>query len=154
MPKVEPPVEGSFGIEIAFQALINHLSPLQRAVFLLRDVMDYSIAETARLLVTSEGAVKAAHHRARHSLKAVKEDLEHGMLPMPQQEEEKAFLRALAHAYQIGDVNTLIVLVFRDEVEPEAVVGRLHNERHHSRSVRSSADFQANSYCYTTMMSA
>lgn len=59
---------GSFEIEAAFQALQGHLSPLQQAVFLLRDVLGHSAMEAADILDTTEGAIKAALHRARQAL--------------------------------------------------------------------------------------
>ncbi|MCD9020780.1 RNA polymerase sigma factor [Cohnella silvisoli] len=136
-PRVTLPNNGSFEIEFAFQALMKHLSPLQRAVFLLRDVFDYSISEAAEMLKTTEGAVKAALHRARHSLEAVKEDLEKDTLPLPEDEGLKTFLRILAKAYQMGDMATLVELVQRNELEPAMAIGILHNRRlHNLRSAR------------------
>lgn len=44
---------------------INSLSPLYREVFLLRDVEELSIEETARALTISTGVVKIRLHRAR-----------------------------------------------------------------------------------------
>jgi RNA polymerase sigma-70 factor, ECF subfamily len=52
-------------IELVFLAAIQHLSPLQRAVFIARDVMEWSTKATAVLLDTSEAAVKSALQRAR-----------------------------------------------------------------------------------------
>jgi RNA polymerase sigma-70 factor, ECF subfamily len=46
-------------------AAINGLSPLYREVFLLRDVEELSIEETARALSISTGVVKIRLHRAR-----------------------------------------------------------------------------------------
>jgi RNA polymerase sigma-70 factor (ECF subfamily) len=144
--------EGSFGIELAFQAIVKHLSPLQRTVFLLRDVLSYSITETAELLETSEGAIKAALHRARHSLNAVKDDLEKGTLPAPKEEGLKSFLRALANAYRVGDLTTLIELAQRDEIEPAAAIGIVQHEIR-ARTSMMQSDFQSRSY-WAVMMSA
>jgi RNA polymerase sigma-70 factor, ECF subfamily len=56
-------------IELVFLAAVQHLSPLQRAVFIARDVMGWSIKATAVLLDTSEAAVKSALQRARAMLR-------------------------------------------------------------------------------------
>ncbi|MCW5829918.1 MAG: sigma-70 family RNA polymerase sigma factor [Deltaproteobacteria bacterium] len=55
----------SESITIAFLLALEVLSPKQRAVLLLRDVFDYSVAETALALEISEADVKTTHHRAR-----------------------------------------------------------------------------------------
>ncbi|MBX3233053.1 MAG: sigma-70 family RNA polymerase sigma factor [Labilithrix sp.] len=54
---------------IAFLVALEALSARQRAVLILRDVLDYSVEETAQALGTSAGAVKVTHHRARHAMR-------------------------------------------------------------------------------------
>lgn len=120
----------AFEIEAAFQALIKHLSPLQRAVFLLRDVFGHSNHETANMLNTTEGAVKAALHRARQSLTLVRMDIEtEASLPLPIEDNMKGLLRALASAYELGDVAALVALIQQDAIEPAAAIGIVHNSR-------------------------
>lgn len=54
----------------AMEALVNALPPRQRVVLLLIDVFDFTAAEVAAMIGSTEGAVKAALHRARASLRA------------------------------------------------------------------------------------
>jgi len=131
-PKIDRPDNGNLEIESIFHALIEKLPPLQRAVFILRDVLGYSIAETAAKLETTHGAVKAALHRARQSLPTIKDDIEQGLLPQPSDEELKIFLRILAAAYRMGDVTTLIQLVQQHALEPAMAIGWLHNKQIYS----------------------
>ena len=49
----------------AFLVLLETLSPLERAVFLLREVFDYPYAEVARILGRSEASVRQLASRAR-----------------------------------------------------------------------------------------
>jgi RNA polymerase sigma factor (sigma-70 family) len=117
-------------IEAAFQALTKYLSPLQSAVFLIRDVFGFSSQETAGLLRTTEGAVKAALHRARHSLILVRSDIESEVaIPLPIEEDLKALLRSLASAYEMGNITTLVALIMQDDVEPAVAIGLIQNRR-------------------------
>lgn len=52
----------------ALAHLVRVLTPLQRVVFLLCETLDFRAHEAASLLGTTEGAVKAALHRARRAL--------------------------------------------------------------------------------------
>lgn len=113
---------GLFEIEAAFQALQKHLSPLQQAVFLLRDVFEHSGIEAAEILDTTEGAVKAALHRARQALPAVRQELLQADGPsLPQDTELQIALSLLASAYEQGQITELIALVLADERQ-EAVM--------------------------------
>jgi RNA polymerase sigma-70 factor (ECF subfamily) len=54
----------------AFLLALEALTPEQRAVVVLRDVMDLSVAEAAQVLDASEANVRTLHHRARGRLAA------------------------------------------------------------------------------------
>jgi RNA polymerase sigma-70 factor (ECF subfamily) len=56
-------------ISFAFLLALEALSPTQRAVLLLRDVMDYSTSDTAAALDMSEANVKVVLLRARRKMK-------------------------------------------------------------------------------------
>ncbi len=55
-------------VSFAFLLALEALTPAQRAVLLLRDVFDYSVAETAAALKMSEPNVKTTLHRARRAM--------------------------------------------------------------------------------------
>src|SRR5262249_29549965 len=55
-------------VSLVFLLALEALTPRQRAVLLLRDVLDYSVEETAAALGLSEPNVKTTHHRARRAL--------------------------------------------------------------------------------------
>ena len=56
-------------VTFAFLVAAEALTPGQRAVLLLRDVFDYSTAETAAALAMSEANVKVSLHRARRAMR-------------------------------------------------------------------------------------
>jgi RNA polymerase sigma-70 factor (ECF subfamily) len=55
-------------IDKALESLVTHLPPKERACILLKDVFDYSLAETAELVGSTVGGVKAALKRGRSKL--------------------------------------------------------------------------------------
>lgn len=55
-------------VTFAFLLALEALTPVQRAVLLLRDVFDYSVSETAEALKITETNVKTTHHRARRAM--------------------------------------------------------------------------------------
>lgn len=69
VPAPESPVDAS-EVHAAMEALLHLLPPRQRVVLLLADAFDFSGREIAEMLETTEGAVKAALHRARGTLAA------------------------------------------------------------------------------------
>jgi RNA polymerase sigma-70 factor (ECF subfamily) len=89
-------------ISFAFLVACEALTPRQRAVLLLRDVLDYSVEETARALGLGASNVKTTHHRARAAMrrydagrKAPTRDL---------QEKTRAALERFTFALRTGDL--------------------------------------------------
>lgn len=57
-------------VSMAFLLALEALTPSQRGVLLLRDVLGYSVDETATALAMTDGNVKTTHHRARAILES------------------------------------------------------------------------------------
>jgi len=94
-------------IELAFLAAIQLLPAKQRAVLLLRDVLDFSAAETAEILEDSTAAVNSALHRARDTLEKKRPS---ATVPAPSRAtfDEAVLLQVFMEAQARGDVDTII----------------------------------------------
>ncbi|MFC7548474.1 RNA polymerase subunit sigma-70 [Plantactinospora sp. GCM10030261] len=99
-------------LELTFLATIQHLSPRQRAAFLLRDVLGWTAAETADALEVSVTAVKSSLQRARATLR--------DRLPRQREQwtnggavshDERAVLRRYVEAHRHGDRQSLADLL-------------------------------------------
>jgi RNA polymerase sigma-70 factor (ECF subfamily) len=75
-PEVSPLAQYDLreSVTIAFLLALEALTPAQRAVLLLRDVFDYSTAETAATVEMTESNLKVTLHRARRVMEAYDKD--------------------------------------------------------------------------------
>jgi RNA polymerase sigma-70 factor (ECF subfamily) len=96
-------------IELAYVAALQRLPPNQRAVLILRDVLDFPAADTAELLDTSIASVNSALQRARATL------AKHTDRPAePVDAERRAVVDAFVAAFEKGDVPALVELLAED----------------------------------------
>jgi RNA polymerase sigma-70 factor (ECF subfamily) len=98
------------GIELAFIAGLQKLPARQRAALVLRDTLGFQTDEVAKMLDTSEPAVKSALQRARASL--TKRDRERA--PAPRSRDERTLVDRFADAFLAGDVARLVELLTAD----------------------------------------
>jgi RNA polymerase sigma-70 factor (ECF subfamily) len=102
-------------VRLAFIAALQHLSPRQRAVLVLREVLQWKAAEVADALGTSTAAVNSLLQRARAQLDAIgpSEDDE---LRTPESPEAKDLLTRYIAAFETYDIDKLVDLFTADAV--------------------------------------
>ena len=127
-------------VELAFIAALQHLPGTQRAVLILREVLGFSAAETARTLQTTPASVNSALQRARRTID------ERGPALSQQSELEalgvegmRGLIDGFVAAWERGDVPALLELLAEDArftmpplpawFEGRADVGRFLTER-------------------------
>ena len=103
-------------VRLAFVAALQHLSPLQRAVLVLRDVLGWQAREVAEMLDTSTAAVNSALQRARTQLQQARPILDE--LGEPTEPEVRDLLDRYMTAFEHADVDELAELL-RTDVELE-----------------------------------
>jgi RNA polymerase sigma-70 factor (ECF subfamily) len=100
-------------IRLAFISALQHLPARQRAVLLLRDVLNWQAAEVADLLGASVASVNSALQRARATMSA----LDHNeRLAEPVSPEQRALLTRYVDAFERFDIATLISLLRDDAI--------------------------------------
>lgn len=102
--------ELSEALSVAFLHLLEQLSPLERAVFLLRQVFDYDYGAIATMVQKSEDNCRQIVHRARQHLGA-RHALHHAS-----REQQEAILHQFLRACQDGDMDGLLGLLANDIV--------------------------------------
>ena len=95
-------------ISIAFLLVLERLSPLERAVFLLREVFDADFAEIAASVGRSEAACRQLLHRAREHVAAARPRF------TPARDEHRGLVMAFLQACGSGDVEGLQRLLTED----------------------------------------
>ncbi|MCX2862322.1 RNA polymerase subunit sigma-24 [Paucibacter sp. PLA-PC-4] len=102
-------------VALAFVAALQHLPATQRAVLLLREVLEYSAAETAAMLGSSVASVNSALQRAQKSLRqrlpAVSQAAEQLALGT---EDLNRLLAAFMQAREARHVDGLVALLTED----------------------------------------
>ncbi len=100
------------GIRLALVAALQYLSARQRAVLILRDVLEWPAAQVADLLGTTTTAVNSGLRRARaqlaHALPAEDEVTE------PAEPDRRALLDRFAVAFENSDASALAELLRED----------------------------------------
>lgn len=90
--------------------LLTELAPQERAAVVLKDVLDFSLEETAAALSTSVGAIKAALHRGRTRLADTSAPLPAPRKPAP------GVLDAFCEAFNARDVERLTALLLDSSI--------------------------------------
>jgi RNA polymerase sigma-70 factor (TIGR02960 family) len=99
-------------VELAFVASLQHLSALQRAVLLLRDVLAFSAREVAEVLETSVAAVNSALQRARSVVSGVPSQQQ--TLRALGESGERDLVRRYMAAWEARDVDTIVAMLAED----------------------------------------
>ena len=112
-PSPESPeqmAELSDSLSMAFLVLLESLSPVERAVFLLREVFDYSYEDIAQIVEKSEANCRQIFGRARKHL-----DAHHARFEASAEQNE-ALVQSFLAAARRGDLDQLVDLLAADAV--------------------------------------
>lgn len=100
-------------VELAFVAALQHLSALQRAVLILREVLGFSAAEVADLLDTSTASVNSAMQRARKVIDTTGVSQQTVLRDLGPDGVEEIVTRWM-DAWQAGDVDAIVAMLTDD----------------------------------------
>ncbi|WP_406079773.1 RNA polymerase sigma-70 factor [Micromonospora sp. NBC_00858] len=95
-------------VSMAMLVVLETLSPLERAVFVLKEVFDFSHAEIAVAVERSEAAVRQAAHRAREHVRARRPRF------TADRSQQRGVTERFIAAATGGDINTLMELLSPD----------------------------------------
>lgn len=102
-------------VRLAFVAALQHLTPPQRAVLILRDVLAWHANEVAAALDMTVAAVNSSLQRARaHLAKLAPED--DAVLDAPDDEHTQQLLRDYVAAFEAYDLDKIIATLKADAV--------------------------------------
>jgi RNA polymerase sigma-70 factor (TIGR02960 family) len=100
-------------IELAYVAALQHLSPMQRATLILREVLGFSAAEVAELLDTSPASVNSALQRARKAVDATAQT-QQTVLGELGEDSISELVQRWADAWEAADVDTIVSMLAED----------------------------------------
>lgn len=101
-------VEDHESISMAFLVLLETLTPVERAVFLLREVFDYEYDEVARIVGRTEVACRQIFRRAKQHIVARRPRFD------STDEEHERLVRSFIRAAEDGEVGALTDLLAED----------------------------------------
>jgi RNA polymerase sigma-70 factor, ECF subfamily len=125
-------------VRLAFVAALQHLSPRQRAVLVLRDVLQWKAAEVADAIGASTAAVNSLLQRARSQLEAAGPSSE-DRLAAPDSADAQDQLRRYIAAFEAYDIDRLAQLFTREAIwemppflgwyqGPQAIAALIHQQ--------------------------
>lgn len=111
-PKQNPltSVEVDESLSLAFLLLLERLTPVERAVLLLREVFDYEYSEIASILGQSEMNCRQILRRARQHIKNARPRFDASL------QQRTELLRRFSEASSHGDLEGLVALLSKDAV--------------------------------------
>ncbi len=118
VPTIADPAELAVerdSVRLAFVAALQHLPARQRAVLILREVLNWQATEVAALLESTVASVNSALQRARATLRTL--DLADTDTLRPLDEEQQALLARYVDAFERYDLDALTALLHEDVVQ-------------------------------------
>ncbi len=106
-------IAGRADLRLALVAAMQLLPPRQRAVLVLREVLEFSAAEVADQLGSSVGAVNSALQRARAAVAGVRDE---GDIAEPSDPDVREVIEQYVAAFEAADVTGLVRLLTDDAV--------------------------------------
>lgn len=100
-------------VELAFIAALQHLSAIQRAALILRDVLGFTAAEVADQLDTSAASVNSALQRARKMVHSSTPDQQTVLRELGDQA-IGAIVTRWSDAWHAGDVDAIVAMLADD----------------------------------------
>lgn len=110
MPDVATTVEMAESLSLAFLRILEKLTPIERAAYLLRQVFDYDYAEIADIIGKSQANCRQIVKRAQDHLKAERPRFD--ITPEHRKEMTLKFLRACT----VGDMDGLVSMLAEDAI--------------------------------------
>jgi RNA polymerase sigma-70 factor (ECF subfamily) len=125
-------------VRLAFIAALQHLSPRQRAVLLLREVLQWKAAEVAEAIGASTAAVNSLLQRARSQLEAARPSSD-DRLAAPDSADAQDLLTRYIAAFEAYDIDRLAELFTREAIwemppfvgwyqGPQAIAALIHQQ--------------------------
>jgi RNA polymerase sigma-70 factor (ECF subfamily) len=109
----EPAYLARESVELAFVAALQHLSALQRAVLILREVLGFSAAEVADQLDTSTASVNSALQRARKVIDTTGVSQQSVLRDLGPDGVDKIVTRWMT-AWEAGDIDAIVAMLADD----------------------------------------